>query len=429
MIENIFLFLFIVRPIVDLAWQKNLFMGMNLAGLVAILIILMTVVYFPFRMGTKYCFAFISGLIYIFYIFLCTVLNCTTFTDFNYFLRLLSEFSFLVIVAPRLSLNKMNHVIGFFVIVTLVPIFITFLQVAGVVKYTYFDYLQGTVISRGSGGYRQPSVLTRFCSIGLLYALYLLEIIGKCDKRRVLLWAYIGLNLAAVIFSYHRTGYFLVVFIVGLWFFLKDRKRVMKLLFMGGLALCSVVIVFAVLYKLQLISVKLSVLKDMLSLSNIVSRAADGSINGILRGRGKILSLLFEGFRTNPFRYTLFGNGVNENPVTHIAIVGADMELIRVLWNGGIIGAVLWFIHFVSMFFDIARWRREKGINAFYRLAMVMFWCFIVWGLCIEATESPDLMYHVYLVCGWMCFSKNVKSSNGGIVRLNEKSIVYIDVL
>lgn len=429
MIENIFLFLFIVRPIVDLAWQKSLFMGMNLAGLMAILIILMTVVYFPFRMGTKYSFTFISGLIYIFYICLCTVLNCTTFNDFNYFLRLLSEFSFLVIVAPRLSLNKINQVMGFFVIVTLVPIFITFLQVAGVVKYTYFDYLMGTVISRGSGGYRQPSVLTRFCSIGLLYALYLLEIIGKRDKRRIFLWAYIGLNLAAVIFSYHRTGYFLVVFIIGLWFFLKDKKRALKLLLRGTAALCGMLIVFVLLYKLQLISVKITVLKEMLSFSNIVSRNADGSINGILRGRGKILNDLFEGFRTNPFRYTLFGNGVNENPVTHIAIVGADMELIRVLWNGGIIGAMLWFTHFVSMFEDIVRWRKEKGINVFYRLAMVMFWCFIVWGLCIEATESPDLMYHVYLVCGWLCFSKNGKSSNWGIVRLNEKSIVYINVL
>lgn len=409
MIEDILLFVFAIRPLIDLAWEKTLLFGLNLAGLVAVFLIFLTGINIFTHNRIKTNAPMISGFFYISFITIITLLNCNAFSDFNYSLRLFSEFSFFLVVAPNVSIEKMNRVFSCFVVLTLVPIVITFLQVGGLVSFEYYDNIHGVIVSRGSGGYRQPSVLTRFCTIGLLYALYLLENVNGKGINKYLLYAYIVLNAIAIVFSYHRTGYFLALLIVILWFFLKNKKHFLRTAWYVLIAVLIASLGFALLFKSGLISVDLPTLKNMFDISNIVSRKEDGTIWFGLRGRGKILDVLAMGFRTNPWFYTVFGNGIDENPITHIAIPTADMELIRVLWNGGIIGAVLWLWHFLSIKASIQKARKIKEVNGFYRLATCMFWCFIVWGLCIEATESPNLMYHVYLVCGWFCFRDNVR--------------------
>lgn len=410
MIKNILIFLFAIRPVIDLAWEEEFLLGMNLAGIVATFIIALTIIYgFKQREITKIRSLSVgTGLLFFAYIAIITLINTTQLSDYNYAIRLLSELAFLIIVAPHISLKNLNKLMIWFLVVTLVPILLTYGQVAGIVEYTYFDYVDGNQISRGSGGYRQPSVLTRFCSIGLLYALYLLEIRKGEVKYRFFLYTYMVLNLIAVIFSYHRTGMFLVFFLTILWYLLKEKRRlssgVIKVVFATG----GIFAVAILVYHMNLISVELSVIQSMLSLDNIIAISSSGSYQFSLRGRGDILLVLVNGLVNNPLIYSIFGNGVAQNAVTHITIDPADMEFIRVLWNGGIIGCLLWLWHFVTIKRNIDRWKNEKRISSFYRLAICMFWCFIVWGLCIEATESPNLMYHVYLICGWCSFKRNV---------------------
>lgn len=163
------LFIFIIRPVIDLAWNHILFMNMNLAGLTAVFIIILSIIHFlihPHIIINKTVFA---GVLYVIHIGIVALLNFTALVDLNYTLRLLSEIMYLVIVAPHISIKKLNKCILLFTIMTLIPIFITYFQTIGIIPYTYFDYINGIQICRGSGGYHQPSVLTRFCSVGLLY--------------------------------------------------------------------------------------------------------------------------------------------------------------------------------------------------------------------------------------------------------------------
>lgn len=68
----------------------------------------------------------------------------------------------------------------------------------------------------------------------------------------------------------------------------------------------------------------------------------------------------------------------------------------------------IWLVHFISLKKAVARYKNVEGVDSLYRLATCMFWIFIIWGLTIEATNSPNLMYHVYLICGVFCYKSPV---------------------
>lgn len=418
MIENILLFLFIIRPVIDLAWERTIFMGMNLAGLIAVFTIILTVTYFIAWPTMPVNVTVCTGILYATYIGYITLLNFTSLGDLDYALRLVSELAFLIVVAPRISPEKLNKCILLFTIMTLVPIFITYFQVIGIVPYTYFDYVNGVKISRGSGGYRQPSVLTRFCSVGLLYTFYLFENERLSRNIKKILCVYIVLNIIAVMLSYHRTGYLLVFVETVLWLYLKNAKKMSRFIGKTLAGIILILIAFTVIYKLGLLSIDLSTLKSMLSISNIFT-ISDGKITFGLRGRGRMIETLKLGFIENPWYYTLFGNGVAINAVTGIGMEVADMEFIRVLWNGGVVGMCIWLIHFISLKKAVAKYKNVENIDSLYRLATCMFWIFIIWGLTIEATNSPNLMYHVYLICGVFCYKPlvtdgKIKSNHRG---------------
>lgn len=411
-IEDILLFVFAIRPIIDLAWEKELILGLNLAGVVALFVIILAIVYFLIKRKFKMTMVSITGIGFVTYMFIVTLFNLDTYSSFDYSLRLFSEIAFLFCVAPEISEKKLRRVIVVFIISSLVPVFITFLQTAGLIRFTYFDYVNGVQISRGSGGYRQPSVLTRFCSIGILYSYYLLDY-AKKKGLKCILWIYLGLNITAIVLSYHRTGYLLVIIITLMWFYLKYKNRIKDFLIIVFGAAIALTIGFIVIYRMGIVSVDLSTLKQMLSLSNIVT-ITSGKVDFVLRGRGGLIGKLFLGFSKNPWYNTVFGNGVNLNIKSGIAMHTADMEWVRVFWNGGVIGGLLWLFHFGTIKNSISVWKRSFELRSLYNLGICMFWLFILWGFTIEATNSPDLMYHIYLICGLFAYKSNL---NGEFIR------------
>ena len=407
------LLIFVFRPIFDLAWNTNFFWGLNLSGIIALFTIVLMIMYICFHKKIRVDRTLQWGMVYAFHIGVVTLINMQTYSELNYFLRLLSEMAFLLIVPRKLTRKELERCILLFLIATLVPIVITYLQDMGICSFTYFDTVSRRKINRGSGGYRQPSVLTRFCTIGLLYAFYLLER-KKNIGIRIFLYVYMVMNVIAVFLSYHRTGYLLVVIIIVMWFYLKEKERFIKMLkgmFLMGSAL---IILFIIVYNVGIIAVDLSILESMFSLDNVVTISESGKMTLVLRGRGSLLEVLLQGMRENPWYYTFFGNGVNTNRVSGIKMTFADMEIIRVLWNGGILGGGIWLLHFGNMRIAIQKQKNNSHVKDIYRLATCMFWVFILWGITIETTNSPNLMYHVYVICGLLCNDTNVQ-------RLSEK--------
>lgn len=393
--------IFIFRPLIDLGWQKELFCGLNLAGVVAIFLIVVMCCYYFTRKSITLNRLYLFGIIYVAYSWTIVLLNFTSYKDFDYVLRLTSELPFLIIVSSKIDNHeKFDKILIGFLIASIIPIIITFLQVAGIVPYTYFDYVNGIKISRGSGGYRQPSVLTRFCSMGLIYAMYFWDKPNISTIKKIGLLLYIGINIVSVVFSYHRTGYFLVCVIIGLWLYLKYKNRTSVLLQKVIIIGLVIIILFFMVYEKGLVTVDLSTIKKMLSFSNILTVGNDGKIY-LLRGRGKMLEILWQGMIQNKWYYTVFGNGVNVNSISKISLATADMELVRVLWNCGLVGGAIWIIQYIEMWRTI---KNRKCNDRLYRLGVCIFVSFLIWGLTIEATNSPDLIYHIFFVGGYVGF-------------------------
>lgn len=121
-----------------------------------------------------------------------------------------------------------------------------------------------------------------------------------------------------------------------------------------------------------------------------------------------------QGFIQNPWYYTVIGNGINTNPVTNIAIPTADTEFIKVPWNGGIIGMCIWLLHFISLKIAVSKHEKTKTVDSLYRLATCIFWIFIILGFTLEVTNSPNLMHHVYLICGVLCYKSPLPNEISG---------------
>jgi hypothetical protein len=246
-IIKVLLIIFAIRPIIDLAYEKNIILGLNLAGIIALFCIFMMLMYATI---TRKFLISISLLVFIPYASTITIINATTFNDFADLIRMISSLAFLLVVAPTVDEKTLLKYLKIYILITLIPIFLTYLQVAGLADYKYWDWVDGVHVARATGSYSQPSVLTRFLVFGILYSLYFIYS-GKINsfKSKCILWIYILLNIISVFFSYHRTGYFLIALIIGLWLWEEYRSNMMKLIINIIPIILIIIVLFAALYK------------------------------------------------------------------------------------------------------------------------------------------------------------------------------------
>lgn len=403
-LKNIALVLFSLRPLIDLAWADTYFWGLNLAGITAIvliLIMLIDVVSSKNHQISLYLFFFLI------YMVMITALYSKNYSDFDTVLRFSSTMVFFVTVAPKINNKELDRTILFFCIATIVPIILSFAQLVGIIPYTYWDYIEGIVIERASGGYRQPSVLTRFCIFGLIYALYFLESRKNTILKKLLIFLYIAINLVSIIISYHRTSYLMVFVIFILWNVLKYRNRISQyfsrvlFLFIFG------VLIFLLSYEFGIVKVDLNIFRKLISLDNVFIYE-NGHFNLILRGRGNILNLLFETLYNSPIRIILFGNGININQITNTSMQIADMDFIRVIWNFGVIGLLLWVGHLFYLS-NILIYCKSYVDSLYFRVGCILLLTYILWGFTVEVIGTPNIGYHSFLVIGYLYFQAKKK--------------------
>lgn len=402
MIIKILLWLFALRPILDLLWETEIILGLNVAAIVAIGSISLTLIYVLEQQMIKN----VPIVLFLFiYTFLMTAINMTSLADIDNLLRLLSSMSFILVVAPNINEKHLEKFLYLFIIFTLIPIIISFMQVSGLVPFTYWDYINGERVFRASGGYRQPSVLTRFAVFGLIYSLYFLsrykKTIGKFKKY--FFYMYIILNFVALLFSYHRTGYFMSLIVVLIWFVFDNKKNLFKMINKLLIITIGLTVGFIILYSLGLFTIDIEGFQRLLSLDNIYV-INNGNFELILRGRGRLIDTVVESFRLNPWYSIIFGNGVNINNTTGLSLEVADMDLLRILWNYGIIGTILWLSQML-WFINILIKSRKYLDPYIFRVGLVILVTYVIFGLTIETSVTPNFMYHVYLVLGFLYFS------------------------
>jgi len=415
MIEKILLLIFALRPLIDLYWSSDFFGQINFAGIIAI-----------FNIGISVFYTIINGkikklpivILLAIYTLSITILSFGNFSDYDNLLRLLSSMPFILIVAPNVNEKDIEKYISLYIVCTIIPIIITFLQVGGIVDYTYWDYIFGVKIPRGSGGYRQPSVLTRFLIFGIIYSLYFLSRYKdkNTNRKRLFIYLYLSINSIAIFLSYHRTGYLLAVAVFVLWYTIEYKNRLIQLIKRLIIYLILGTALFWTLYLNGIFSLSIAGFKSLLSFENVY-KFSDGKFSLVLRGRGSLLDKLLYGFQINPWYHTIFGNGKNTNAISGLSFEIADMDLIRILWNFGVIGFILWTLQII--------WFRKILIDSksyidpyIHRIGYLIVFVYIVFGFTIEATVTPNFMYHVYLILGYIYFQKYLKYLKGN--KLNK---------
>lgn len=401
MIVEILLWLFALRPIIDLWWNSNIILGLNLASIVALACIGLMGIYILRKQTIRNVPIVLLMAVYTTFI---TIINVTSISDIDNQLRLLSSMAFILVVAPDINEKRLEKFIYIFVIFTMVPIIISFLQVVGLVPYTYWDYIEGAKIARASGGYRQPSVLTRFTVFGLLYTLYFLSRYKNKNSKlkKIFLRIYIVLNLVSLLFSYHRTGYLMSALVIFVWFIIEYKKNFIKMVNKIIIATIGLSIVFIVLYNTGMFAIDLSGFRELLSLDNVF-KTTDGNFELVLRGRGNLIDQIAYSIKINPWYNSLFGNGIDVNSVTGLSFEIADMDIIRIFWNYGFVGISLWLIQII-WFAKILKYAKYYINPYIYRVGFIVLAIYIIFGFSIEATVTPNFMYHVYLVLGYIFF-------------------------
>lgn len=416
-IVKILMAIFAIRPIIDLFYNYNIG-GVNIAGLVAILISalgLFSIALNGFKIKLSYpLFAFAL------YTLMITVINMREFSDIADWLRIFSSITFFFAVAPFITVESFMKYARVFVIVTTVPILMTFLQIMNIIPYQYYDWVNQVHVARATGGYIQPAVLTRFLVFGLLYTLFLMN--ASSVKARKWYFLYIAVNLIAVFFTYHRTSYLLSIVIIFLYMCFYYRGNLDRIL----PKLIAVVVVcvagITILSYLGLIQLDSSGFEKLLGFDNII-RVSDGNAKLHLRGRGNIatqyLGELFSGYEC------ILGFGKDLNNITGTVLEDADMDIIRILWAYGIIGYIIYLVILFDMIKTV--FINTRGYqNDFINIAKIGLVIFIIFGFTMDTMIMPNFMIHVYMLVGLTKYRAwiNLSDTRPNVI-INEKHLNY----
>lgn len=397
---KILMIIFIIRPIIDLFWDFNVG-PTNVAGILGM--ILSGMLYFTFFLALKRRKIYLNrtNLIFIVYCTIVTLFTFNTIGDLDNLFRILSSIIFLFILSKNITEQQLEKLMKWFIIITLVPIIISFLQAMGIVDYTYWDYLTSGRVGRASGGYRQPSVLTRFLTFSNLYCLYFMSKYKENLKIKRYCITYLILSCASVFLSYHRTGYLMNTLIIVSWGIINNKFRVSKLIFSSMFVLVVVGLCLYILNELNLISITFEDFKRLISFDN-VAKFENGTFKLVLRGRGRIIEDLIYYARNSPWYYSILGNGINNNLITGFSMEFADMDWIRIAWNYGLVGIVIWVSQYISFINILIKGKLNKINKYVLYLGVYSIVIYIIFGFTIEATITPNFMSHIYLIIGYI---------------------------
>lgn len=400
MIEFLWIIL-IFRPIIDLFWGVNI-LGINLAALVGIIISILSPIYFIkyYKRNKK-----IDKYIFMYLIWTGTsslIFNISIDTIIN-FLRIYSSFIILLILSRNINLEKFEKFMKAYIAVSIVPITIAYLQYIGVVGFTYIDYLSSGIIGRASGGYRTPMDLTRILFFVILYCFYF----EKKEKKNIYYRIYIILSIGAVIITYHRMSYIILILELGIWF-----------IFTVKITWRNIVIINLVLVVLVSIGSYKIIKYDSYSNSKIsqlfnknLFETSDGSYFPSIRGRGAVWTGIIDDFKEANIGRKIIGNGtINfyyDNGYFYRNINEAHNDFFRHLHEYGILGLIL-YINLLFMLIKQVKKNFKYSIDEISVMSLIAFIILILFSFTLDSFMYPNLLYNVFIVMGYSIREENM---------------------
>jgi O-antigen ligase len=408
-------FFLVTKPLVDLTWRWEFLeivnQRVNPQAILAVFVALLNGVVIVFsRRKPRY-----SGRVLLFLGFaMLSVALTPSSWGINELVRLLSGVSFFFSAGLILSdKKKFDRFSIAFLAVLCLPLFLSLLQVAGILPFEYWDWLDGHDVGRASGTYQHPTEIVNFLVYAVPLSLYLWENSGKGRIERVFLSLFFVLAFLGLIFTYHRAGWIVISLELVIWF--ASKKQVKKILF----AVLAVTLLAAVF-------------SDWFSLlsqpaTEILRGQVDFASGDFLRGRSANWIVFLSSYANGgPLRWVI-GKGGSVPDAT--VVVGFDFaenephnDFLRVLHAYGLIGLFL-YLSILAAFFRTAI-RLQTSTHPFRIAVGRIFFCSLagifLLSLTTEPMRYPTGIWYLFALGSVAMFLEadlKVISGNGGKSR------------
>jgi O-antigen ligase len=376
------------KPIVDLTWRIE-FMNVlgqrvNSQSLVAIGAILLTLVASVVRrenlLVDRYIVALLGCAI------LSTVISLTS-AGLDELIRFSCGLCFFFIAGKAIQdQTGFDRFVRAFLVCVLVPVVLGLLQVAGLLPYEYWDWIDGQTVGRLSGTYQHPLGLVYFLLFAFPLSLYLLHNPSTSRKNKILIVVGFPIATAALVLTYHRTGLIAVALEIVMWYWLTRRLRLKYILYLIPVLLLAAPTYFR----------WVSVLYDP---SNLIGPGT----GDLFRGRGlNWILFLMSLFASHPF-YWFIGKGVSlaQGFVPGFGMYYSDEahnDFVRILYVYGIIGICLYLAVLYRLFKQarVIRSRSDPFSRNLGNITLAILPAFLLMSMTGEPLRYPTGAWYLF---------------------------------
>jgi len=379
------LFFLVTKPLWDLTWQWRFFsvaeQEVNLQTFLGLIVLALN----GFAMSRGNSWLRLPRRVSIFLgCAALSVLFSPSSWGVNELLRLLSGVAFFYTAGPLLAEpRRFDYFAKGLLLVCSVPVLLSFLQLAGVLPYTYWDWIDGVRIGRISGGYETPLSLVYLFIFLFPLALYIASEKSQTSTVRHLAWLLMACMSVVLVFTYHRVGYVTIATEVFICLYLSGRRK-------STLAFLLVIAVIAIL--------SFNFLGILYAPEQTFGTDANSSGGEFLRGRGMQWYLYAESYVSSGPIHWIMGLGGSviptvlwEDPTDNpLSPDEPHNDYIRILHAYGLVGLLLYLSILVAF------WRRTlqllRSTNVFARdLARIMLPALV--GVMILSVTTEPMRY------------------------------------
>jgi O-antigen ligase len=284
-----------------------------------------------------------------------------------------------------------------FILACIVPIVISWLQYLGFYPYSYFDVVNGVVIGRPSGGYYQPSSLSRLMIFLLIYS-YIYYIKGLFSGRIKLLMVFLAVSTSII--STHRTTTLIILLLIILfemYILLKKNRVSIRTIVQMIISIPFFIGSYFIFNLDQTLGV---------TIKNSVSKMLDakGSLNAnsdqFLRGRGMRWERTIDYMDQQPIISKMFGVGYE--------VYESHNDLLNIYLLNGLIGVICFIVIFISVFVYV--WKQLNFTGKF--LLFSLYSSFLLFGITMQPSFYPNFMWMFFIAILYIISFYNKSETN-----------------
>jgi hypothetical protein len=313
--------------------------------------------------------------------------------------RFISSFIFIVLCGKIFNIYDIKKIFKALTFISILPILISFLQFFEVVPYSYFDYIEGNLVGRVSGGYLSPVAMVSY----LIYTFaYIVSIFLTTRKLflKLISFIYLLLIYLTILLTYHRASLliFVLIFLILLY---SGKKSKQGLIFL--LVFCFMIIIFNLEFILKLYIPSFSV--------------SEVGVEGLLRGRMGVWITYLSEFINSDILHILFGRSnavISSNLLPYFFpedfFNEPHNDLVRLIYQYGIVGFIFYFTIFVKFFQSISEFlkkSRNKDERTLGNIAFAIGVSLILYSITIEPSRYPSFFWYYSTIMSYILVRVN----------------------